>query len=237
MPEREYPSIFELVQRIRREHEGAPPATEAELREAEARLGFPLAPELREFYLTCNGATLFFYDDPRHGRLTWGYRVLPLAEIVRVRLVIFGEDYDEGHPDNWYAICDVMDGNYVAIDVNPASGDVRCFRDCYGEHTPDESECRVVAWSLREFLDRAMGGTELPYWLEDGWDWRGCRHSPAVKSMGYRFRVWNRLSRFASWLARPSAAIFVNSSLCIGLSVTTMRTHCPDGKNSTTIVL
>src|SRR5262249_10142903 len=29
-------------------------------------------------------------------------------------------------------------------------------------------------------------------------------------------RLWNRLSRFLSWLARPAAAIFVNSSLCIG---------------------
>src|SRR5262249_33901192 len=46
-------------------------------------------------------------------------------------------------------------------------------------------------------------------------------------------RLWNRLSRFLSWLARPAAAIFVNSSLCIGHSVTTMRTHSPIGKKST----
>src|SRR5262245_20064555 len=173
MSEREYPSISELVARIRRTHEVDPPASAADVREAEARLGFPLAAELREFYLLCNGATFFAYDHPQHGRVSWTYRVLPLAEVVHVRLVIFGPDYDEGHPDNWYAICDVMDGNYAAIDVNPLSGEVRCFRDCYHEHTPDESECRVVAWSMREFLDRALGGKDLPYWLDDGGDWRG----------------------------------------------------------------
>src|SRR5262245_47874865 len=137
MSEREYPPISELVDRIRQEHEVDPPASAAQLQETEARLGFALAPELREFYSCCNGATLFPYDDPRHGRLYWTYRVLPLAEIVRVRCLIFGEDSDEWHPANWYAICDVMDGNYVAIDADPTTGEVRCLRDCYHEHTPN----------------------------------------------------------------------------------------------------
>src|SRR5262245_17473666 len=53
---------------------------------------------------------------------------------------------------------------------------------------------------------------------------------------GYWFRPWNSLSRFLNWLARPSEAIFVNSSSCMGLSVTTMRTHSPDGKKSTVSV-
>ena len=53
----------------------------------------------------------------------------------------------------------------------------------------------------------------------------------------YRFSPLYRLSSFESWLVKPSVCIFVNSSLCMGSSVTTIRTVSPDGKNSATIVL
>lgn len=51
-----------------------------------------------------------------------------------------------------------------------------------------------------------------------------------------KLRPWKSLSRFLNWLASPSAAIFVNSSLCMGLSLTAIRTHSPDGKKSTVSV-
>ncbi|SRR6266851_5244517 len=53
----------------------------------------------------------------------------------------------------------------------------------------------------------------------------------------YRCPPPNRLSSFESWLVKPSVCIFVNSSSCMGSSVTTIRTVLPDGKNSATIVL
>jgi len=69
-------------------------------------------------------------------------------------------------------------------------------------------------------------------------------HPSMSRSSGVRRRQprpwpsWppNRRSSFPSWLVKPSSASFVNSSLCIGSTVTTMRTVSPDGKSSTTIV-
>ena len=45
------------------------------------------------------------------------YRVLPLSEIVRARVAIFGEDKDEDGPSARYVICDLQDGDYVLVDV------------------------------------------------------------------------------------------------------------------------
>ena len=47
----------------------------------------------------------------------------------------------------------------------------------------------------------------------------------------------NRLSSLVSWLVKPSFCIFVNSSLCIASSVTTMRTLSPAEVKSTAMLL
>lgn len=46
-----------------------------------------------------------------------------------------------------------------------------------------------------------------------------------------------RLSSLVSWLVKPSSCILLNSGLCIGLSVTTIRTSFPAGMSSITITL
>jgi len=69
-------------------------------------------PDLRAFYLHCNGAELIerLPDCP--------YQILPLSKIKRARVAIYGEDDDKWGPASAYAICDVQDGNYVLLDVS-----------------------------------------------------------------------------------------------------------------------
>ena len=83
------------------------PGTAAEIAEFEQRAGWQLDPDLRAFYLHCNGAELIKRgpDCP--------YRILPLSRIVRARVAIFGRDEDKHGPASVYAICDVQDGDYI----------------------------------------------------------------------------------------------------------------------------
>ncbi|HYI02879.1 SMI1/KNR4 family protein, partial [Hyalangium sp.] len=73
-----------LLEEVSREHFPYPPATAAEIAEFEQRVAWRLDPDLRAFYLHCNGAELIkrLPDCP--------YRILPLSKIVRARVAIFG---------------------------------------------------------------------------------------------------------------------------------------------------
>jgi hypothetical protein len=62
--------------------------------------------------------------------------------------------------------------------------------------------------------------------------WPNLLYSPSPAA-GYA----NRLSSLVSWLVKPSFCIWENSSLCIGSSVTSMRTVSPSVTKSTVMSL
>ncbi len=79
-----------LLEEVSRDHFPHPPATPEEIEQFERRVGWKLDPDLRAFYLHCNGAELI-------KRLPHTpYRVLPLSNIVRARVAIYGEDDESG---------------------------------------------------------------------------------------------------------------------------------------------
>src|SRR5688572_21042162 len=92
-----------LLEDISHHHFPYAPATPAEIEAFERRVGWSLDADLRAFYLHCNGVELF------ERRPDTPFRILPLAEIKRARVAIYGEDDDKWGPASMYAICDVQD--------------------------------------------------------------------------------------------------------------------------------
>jgi hypothetical protein len=148
-----------LLEEISRDHFPYPPATPAQIDEFERRMGWSLDPDLRAFYLHCDGAELIqqLPDCP--------YRILPLSEIVRARVAIRGKDDDARGPASLYAICDVQDGNYVLIDVSRQELGRYPIMDGDHETWPNMEYCRQFAGSFSEFLEGALRARSPGYWL------------------------------------------------------------------------
>lgn len=148
-----------LLEEISREHFPYPPATPAQIEAFEQRVGWRLDPDLRAFYLHCDGAELIepLPECP--------YRILPLAEIKRARVAIRGKDEDSRGPASMYAICDVQDGNYILIDVSRQEHGRYPIRDGDHETWPNLEYCRQFADSFAEFLEGALRSRSPGYWL------------------------------------------------------------------------
>jgi hypothetical protein len=151
-----------LLEEISREHFPYPPATLEEINAFEQQAGWPLDPELKAFYLHCNGAELIerLPEAP--------YRILPLQKILRARAAIFGtKNDDDAHgPASMYAICEVQDGNYVLVDVAQQNNGCYPLIDGWHEAWPAPKHCGQIARSFSDFLERALH--EGPaYWLEE----------------------------------------------------------------------
>ena len=149
-----------LLEEVSREHFPRPPATPGQIEEFERKMGWRLDSELRAFYLHCNGAELFkrLPDAP--------YQILPLSEIVRARVAVFGKDEDRLGPASQYAICDVQDGNYVLIDVSRQEKGCYPLIDCDHEAFPDPAYCEQIASSFSEFLERALRSKGRLFYLQ-----------------------------------------------------------------------
>lgn len=154
-------SMLALFEEISRLHFPKPPASHQDIEEFEKRMGWRLDPELRAFYLHCNGAALF---KKKYGA---AYTFLSLSEIVRARVAIFGKDEEHLGPSSLYALCDVQDGNYVLVDVSREQDGRYAIVDGYHEAFPDPAYCRQIASSFAEFLQRALRSEGYEYWLEE----------------------------------------------------------------------
>lgn len=150
-------SIVSVTQQVIAEHVAKPRATIATILQAEKRLGFALDSELAFFYSHSNGAELF-------ARTDWRYRILSVSQVQLVGPLILG-DTNARYPANWFAICDVQDSNYVAIEVDDRSGRVKSVRDCFHESFPSKRRCRVIANTFADFLRFALEGGDRLYWL------------------------------------------------------------------------
>ncbi len=154
--------IWSLLEEVSRDHFPNPPATPEEITAFEQRVGWKLDPDLRAFYLHCDGADLLEQG------LDCPYRILPLSRIVRARVAVFGKNHDDDEhgPASQYALCDVDDGNYVMVDVSQQVNGRYPLVDGFHEAWPNPKYCRQVAGSFSEFLGKVLRTREPLYWLE-----------------------------------------------------------------------
>jgi hypothetical protein len=123
---------------------------------------YQLPSDLKSFYRKYKSASLF----DNEGGPT--YRFVPVIDIHRTRKDIYGEDTDEWGPSTWLTICDVQDGNYIAIDIASRHKDQFNFIDCFHETFGQPGECRIVAKSFTELLDQALHSGNRLFFLEKG---------------------------------------------------------------------
>jgi hypothetical protein len=147
-----------LLEEVSRDHFPRPPATHEAMESFEQRVGWKLDPDLRAFYLHCDGASLI-------QRMDSPYQILPLADIVRARVAIRGQDDDSRGPASMYALCYVRDGNYVVLDVSRQVNGRYPLIDGDHESWPDPYYCGPVAESFSEFLEQALRTRRSLYWL------------------------------------------------------------------------
>jgi hypothetical protein len=123
--------------------------------------GIVLPPDLRAFYETAGGALLFSeYVCAGH------VRILGPDEFQRIDQAITGEQFERGPFRWWFAIADVRDGNYVAIDLNPEHYGL-CY-DAFHETFAVPGYVRVIASSFSDFMWRLLNHkVDSTYWLQD----------------------------------------------------------------------
>jgi hypothetical protein len=149
-----------LLEEVSRLHFPNPPATHEQIAAFEQRVGWRLDPDLRAFYLHCDGADLF-------DRLDFEFRFYPLARLHRARGVMRKSDTDAAGPASWYALGEVQDSNFILLDVSQQHEGRYPIRDGYNQAFPHPDYCRQIAGSFSEFLAGALGSEGQWFWLRD----------------------------------------------------------------------
>ncbi|RKH13718.1 SMI1/KNR4 family protein [Corallococcus sp. CA047B] len=153
-------SMSPLLQEVTRLHFPRPPATSEQIEAFEQRVGWRLDPDLRAFYLHCDGADLFDRIDPP-------FRFHPLAQIVRARVALRGRDTDDRGPANWWSICAVKDGNCIILEVGAQQDDHYPLRDGYREMFPDPAYCPQISSRFALFFNSALQSNGEWFWLSE----------------------------------------------------------------------
>jgi hypothetical protein len=79
---------------------------------------FDFPNDLKLFYRRYSWVKLFI---GAYGSIA--YRFVPIEEIHPTRIDIYGKDLDEYGPKEWITICDVMEGNYICVDLSSKAGE------------------------------------------------------------------------------------------------------------------
>lgn len=152
--------LEKLFAEIDAHHNSEPCVDELEINQFEKIHNYQFPADLKRFYRKYKSVRLF---DTGHYTT---YQFVSLNEIHPTRIDIFGEDTDEFAPSNWLTICDVMDGNYIAIDITSKKGDDYNFIDCFHETFGMHGENMIIAKSFTELLNLALrNGGENVYYL------------------------------------------------------------------------
>jgi antitoxin YokJ len=133
--------------------------------EFEKRCGYKLPEDLKEFYRRYKTVKLF---DSERGAT---YRFVNVNEIKSTGFDIYGVSTD---PDEffwtraWFTVCDVLDGNYIAVDLSSRKGNEYNFIDCFHETYGVPGESQVIAKSFRELLERSLENGDQQFYLKEG---------------------------------------------------------------------
>ncbi len=137
-------------------------SSEPEFNQIEQLYNFHFPTDLKEFYRKYKSVRLFYSEG------VYTYRFVPIGEIHPTWIDIFGKDTGEWASRTLLTICDVMDGNYIAIDTMPKIGNEYYFIDCFHETFGVSGKNEIIAKSFTELLEKALhGGSEL-YYLQKG---------------------------------------------------------------------
>lgn len=151
--------LEELIAKVLECHQAKPPRPPAERELALSQIPFVVPEDVRVFFTRCNGAVLF---DPHYS----SYRLVGVEGFHAVRFDIFGHDEDAFGPPQLFTICDVQDGNFVALDLG--NGDpkkcpvVDCFHETFGD---PGYQPKVIADCFADFLHQALNSGNKLYWL------------------------------------------------------------------------
>lgn len=147
-----------LLKEISHHHFPNPPASLEQIEAFERQHGWRLDPDLRSFYLHCNGAALF--QQPNSP-----CRFRALSHIRRARVDMRGSDTDEWGPSSWYVIADLPDSDRVIIDVSePLNGHYPVI-DGFHEAMLGPEECKRITNSFSQFLEQILRNQGRAFWL------------------------------------------------------------------------
>lgn len=156
-------TIEDLFDEINELHSTEPFTDPSEIDALERKCDFPLPSDLKTFYRKYMTVELF--DSPDGAT----YRFVPVSDIHPTRIDIYGKDTDEWGPSTWLTICDVLDGNYIALDIASESGDQYNYIDCFHETFAEPGESKIIAKSFTELLHSAIkGGGDKLFWGYEG---------------------------------------------------------------------
>jgi len=157
-------TIQDLFDEIEQHHSFEPCADPSEIEALETRLACPLPGDLKSFYGRYKSVSLFV--DPLGGPT---YRFVPPSEIHPTRIDVYGEDTDEWGPSTWLTVCDVLDGNYIALDITSGSGDQYNYIDCFHETFAEPGQSMIIAKSFTALVRSALeGGGDRLFWGLEG---------------------------------------------------------------------
>ena len=141
----------------------------SEVDDFESRSGYSFPDDLKIFYRRYKSVRLFSNEG-----FDATYRFVPISEIHPTYIDIYGADAEERGPSTWLTICDVQDGNYIALDIASKNGSEYNYIDCFHETFAIPGACLIIAKSFTELLERALhGGQERLYYLEEGFQGHG----------------------------------------------------------------
>jgi SMI1 / KNR4 family (SUKH-1) len=147
-----------LLEEITHDHFLNPPATLEEVESFERAMGWRLDPDLRAFYLHCNGATLF-------QRPNSPCRLRALSQIRRARVDMRGSDTDEWGPASWYVIGDLTESDSLIIDVGAPQHERYPIIDGFHEAMLGTADCPRIANSFAQFLEQFLRSGGKKFWL------------------------------------------------------------------------
>ena len=160
-------SIEALVSAIRKQHYAYPPACTASVQYL-AELGMP--EDVLQFYSLADGACLnegseYDWNIEIDGR-RWKWIVLPTEQIRPITRIGFDliNSPLSAQQEFWLPIVDVMDSNYLSINV--ASGREGEIIDCFHENLECPGYNSIVALNFTSLLELLISSTEC-FWLEE----------------------------------------------------------------------
>ncbi len=188
-------NLNDLFTIIEKNHISEPCINSSEIDKLERKYEYKLPRDLIEFYRRFKTVRLFCSEN---GSL---YRFVPANEIHPTRIDIYGNDINEFGPSTWLTVCDVQDGNYIAIDIGSKEGEKCNYIDCFHETFSIPGESTIIALSFTELLEKALaGGNENVYFLQNGFIGYGDGRPLTVENA--TLRIGNPEAPKKGWIVR-----------------------------------